>query len=411
MTSDNAAQKNSVRWLPFQCPSCFGLFRAKRNDAGEFGRCPGCEARLLIPELEKKEAAHKIKAQSKSSQSKRSYAVAGVSEEKNADEPSTDWDVNFKKRKRFAGDQSDKIDWEEEVGEASSKSIGLSWPFVISVLMLGVLLAVCGIHFIKSRAVTGRGQQDDFLQKAELMLSEQTARNESMTAAKEQEAEDARRLIEKFDDFNPMKVRQAIEGFLSSTTYEEKANFSRGGQTILPKIKDYYENEALQDEGFRSIDQSQIVYRGNYVSTFVRLDDFLDYPIVVEKVSEDLYLVDWESWVGYGEKKVSELILTRPTEPVFMRAVVSNENYYNYTFSDDAKWLSLKLSFRNQERSLWAYVDRDSDVGKSMKINEKLIDNSPLRIKIKYPENARANDQVIITEIFGDGWVDMTGVE
>ncbi|MDB4419226.1 hypothetical protein N9291_01340 [bacterium] len=409
MSTAADTQKSAIRWMPFQCPSCFGLFRAKREDAGELGRCPGCEARLLIPEPKKKSEKpllEKDDQQGSEPASKKNYAVAEVVEQSEEENVPNDWENKPRKRKRFSGAQSDKIDWEEAETSEGSKS-GVSWVMIISVIMIGALAVAGGVYFVKSKPSLGGGQVDDFVLQAESMVNENAARNESMTAAAAKEDDTARELVERFDAFDPGKIREVIQEFLSAPNIEAKSKFSRGGEELVEKMRDYYEEDVVPDEGFRSMDITKVVYRGNFISTFVRLDDFLDYPIVVERTSADNYLVDWESWVGYGEKKVDQLLLTKPTAPLLVRVVASKENYYNYSFSDDEKWLSLKLGFRNQERSLWAYVERASEAGKTFERYGANIKGRPLMIKIKYPSNARAKDQVIVTELICDGWLDM----
>ena len=32
------------RWIPFQCPSCHGVFRLRKSNVGRTGRCPMCGA-------------------------------------------------------------------------------------------------------------------------------------------------------------------------------------------------------------------------------------------------------------------------------------------------------------------------------------------------------------------------------
>jgi hypothetical protein len=44
---------SSNRWIPFQCPTCFGLFRIKKNQVGRIGRCPVCNAAVQLSESEK----------------------------------------------------------------------------------------------------------------------------------------------------------------------------------------------------------------------------------------------------------------------------------------------------------------------------------------------------------------------
>ena len=88
-----------------------------------------------------------------------------------------------------------------------------------------------------------------------------------------------------------------------------------------------------------------------------------------------------------------------------MRVILQRKNYYNFSFIDDKKWASFRLTFFKQERSLWAYVDRESEAGKKLLMNVKSGAERPALVKVKYPKNARADDQVIMSELITIGWM------
>ena len=405
MPEGSSISKVPVRWLPFQCPSCFGLFRAKREEAGELGRCPGCASRLLIPEPEvaSTSTASESSAPEKVTSETKSYAKAEVSEQ--AGESTVrddDWNEGpSRRRKRFAGEKAEILDWEE--GELTEKKTSIPWIFVISMVMLGGLFVAGGLRFLEN--AEGGADGVDVVAQTESMLSENNERQKEMVAGAEKEEDETRKMIESFDRFDSTQIRNAIKSFVSAKTVEEKLKFSRASEGIEQKMQHYYGGGDPEVEGFRSIDQTKVVYRGDFISTFVRLKDFLDYPVVVERLGEDDYRVDWESWVGYCEKKVVEMKALKPTKPILIRAVATNENYYNYSFSDDEKWISLKLAFHDEDHTLWAYAERDSKIGQALKVYRDEVESRPFIMRVKYPEKARANDQVIIDEIITDGWV------
>lgn len=404
MSEESSSTKSAARWLPFQCPSCFGLFRARRETVGELGRCPGCSARLLIPEPEAATSAAKEATEADSSgQEEKNFAKAEIVKTKVEEASNADWNQDQPRRKkRFLGVKSEIPDWED--GEMAKTKTTMPWAFVISMIMLGALLITGGMKFLQKPS-SGNVVGESLVAQANSMLSEENARLKEMSAGAAEEEDQVRKMIDSFDRFDPAKIKAAIQQFLSATTLEEKMKASRAIEGIEERMKNYYGAEDPKDEGFRSIDHTNLVYRGNFVSTSVRLNDFLDYPLVVERLGEDDYRVDWESWVGYCEKKAGELIVLKPTKPVLVRVITTHENYYNYSFSDDEKWISLKLAFRDEDRTLWGYAERDSNIGTALRVYRQEVQSRPLILRIKYPENSRANDQVIIHELISDGWV------
>lgn len=402
MSDKFAPLKAPARWLPFQCPSCFGLFRARRAEAGELGRCPGCATRLFIPEPEVSKPDTPEATEDMAKPERRDFAQAEIVEQTEVNASDAEWDKQTRKRRRFVGEKAESLDWEEE--ELSEKKTRISWVFVISMTMIGALLVAGGMKYLESsrnKDTTGGG----LVAQVDSMLNQNAAMQKEMEADAEDEASRTRAMIESFDRFDPTKIREAIKGFLAAGTIEEKLKTCRASDDLEAKMRNYYAGDAPQVEGFRSLDQTKVVYRGEFISTFVRLQDFLDYPIVVERLDDDDYRVDWESWVGYCEKKIGEMIALKPTKPVLIRVVATNEAYYNYSFSDDQKWRSLKLEFRNEDRTLWGYAARDSDVGKAFKVYNNEVQSRPFILRVRYPENGRANDQVIIDEVISDGWV------
>jgi hypothetical protein len=414
MSADPAPSSTPIRWMPFQCPSCFGLLRVTREEANSHGRCPSCSARLLVPSLDEVKMALQKKI-SQTDQEKStlqaspavaekepttaSYAKAEIVESSDEKGLQSDRDSSPRRQKRFVGQQADKLDWEENL---ESEIRPFPWLIAGRVVMLLVLFGGIGVYYLRNHTAS---PLDSGALGAPSILDIARAESRNLQAEALPPEEDLEvQLIEDFEEFDLDLVQKVIKGFLNAETVTERAKYVRFPDEVAPLMKKFYGGEEIEAKGFRSLDQSQISYRDNYLSSFVQMKDFTSSPIAIEK-DGDLYRVDWESWVGYGDLKVEEMIEQKPIEEVKIRVIFQRKNYYNFSFSDDKKWASFRLTFLNQERSLWAYVDRESEAGKELLMNTKSGSERPALVKVKYPENARADDQVILTEFISSGWI------
>ncbi|MEN8847533.1 MAG: hypothetical protein ABF377_05595 [Akkermansiaceae bacterium] len=408
-----STSSSSTAWMPFQCPACFGLFRVTREEANAQGSCPSCDARLLIPSLDEiKEILQREKTSFKQGPSEIESAPepARVEREESSAyaqaeivNTSEDSAPSRKKKKIFIGSQPEELDWEE--GQEQKSEEGIPWFLIGSVVLFLVLIVGVGAHFVRNTALSrGDGTATN------LPFDEEVAERKLESADADAEDDIAVKMIEKFERFDLEKVLAAVEGFMEADTVAERAGYSRFPKPVLSLMEEYYGGTSFEAEGFRKFDQLQISYRDNLLSSFVQTRDFSWVPIVVEKNGDD-YRVDWESWVGYSEMTIGELIEKKPTDPVKVRAVILRQSYFNYGFSDDKKWSSFRLSLHDEDRSLWAYIDRSDELSDRLDLMLKDGREVPAVFLIKYPKNARADDQVIIVEMVSTGWVEKRETE
>jgi len=414
MSADPVASSTPIRWMPFQCPSCFGLLRVTREEANSHGRCPSCAARLLIPSLEEvKVAFQKNTSQADQEESSlqnspalereapeaASYAKAEMVEPSDEKELEPGWNSSPRRKKHFVGQKDKTLDWEED---QETQSRPFPWLIAGSSVMFLVLLGGVGVFYLRSQTTSS---EDSVSSNVPSLLDVARAESRNLQAETLPPEEDmVVQSVEDFEQFDLEVVQKVIKGFLNAETVTERGKYVRFSEEVVPLMKKFYGGEDLEPEGFRSLDQSKIAYRDAYLSSFVQMKDFTNSPIAIERKG-DLYLVDWESWVGYGDLKVEEMIVQKPTEDVTMRVIFQRKNYYNFSFIDDKKWASFRLTFLKQERSLWAYVDRESEAGKKLLMNANLGAEQPGLVKVKYPKNARADDQVILTDFITSGWI------
>lgn len=166
------------------------------------------------------------------------------------------------------------------------------------------------------------------------------------------------------------EATQIIQKYNQTPSWQDRLRYVFEPESVRLLMEDFYETQngvdpvigALMEQGRFRIDGVEIVlltYRG------ARNDGKVE--IALRRASGDRLLIDWESFVGYGEKSFDELIGSRPTAPVLIRGLVNLDDYYNFEFSDSRKLISLKISSPDGTSFINAYCERDSEIGRWLK--------------------------------------------
>lgn len=134
-------------------------------------------------------------------------------------------------------------------------------------------------------------------------------------------------------------------------------------------------------------------------------------------------LLDWESWVVWGEKTWPEFKQERSQLPVLMRVLASESSYYNYEFNENWRWLAVKLHSPDRLQNVTGYVERKSILGIALAnligvpLPHKLPDGTPMpalklpgskslvTVRLAFPSNAQSDHCVKITDLLADRWM------
>lgn len=309
-----------------------------------------------------------------------------------------------RKRARVADAKGPSGDWEDE--DAGRRTHQGTWRFWLSGFFFLGLMVALGILYVVTREEPAPLAASDLA--AEKMLEEY--RELEMKESTKPEKDEAATIVAQYSEFEVEQIEASIEGFLTAASVEEKKRYVRDPARVSPLMDHYYSREDYAPEGFEMLIRSQISFRDEMCFLLVEAGNFLERPVAVERVvgeGGDEYFVDWESWVGYCEFDPEEMRSKRPTKPFVIRASVSVEDYYNYGFSDDTTWRSYGVEVGEEAYKFLGYVRRGADLDK--KLFEELQQSRGVRLmilKVAYPPQARAKDQVEILEVIShNGWV------
>ncbi|MDB4791533.1 hypothetical protein OAG57_01600 [Akkermansiaceae bacterium] len=393
---------SSNRWIPFQCPTCFGLFRIKKSQVGQTGRCPVCNAAVQSSESENLGVLNQ--AASSAIDNNNLLARVAVAQEMTSEQLRKAESGIRGRRRQYVGEEAGGMAWEEE--EASDN---VSWKVVVSIVLSAFVLLALSLVYYKNVGLNSsagstkpeinREQADSWLDEIEKADRNTKKIEEGETAAKD---------VDNFEKFDNAKVEKAIRNFVTAKSPAELKKYIRNSERVGPLLDRYYEKVDYEVEGFEALDMTQMRYNGDVVTMFVQKADFLSSPIAVERIvdgEEESYLIDWESWVGYCDYTPEQMRMEKPDKPFLMRVLVQPASYYNYEFSDDGKWRSLGLELKDSIYSFLGYVERDSEQDKRFRVMMKGGKVVACMVRVAYPTGSRSKDQVEILEIVGSGWL------
>lgn len=211
-------------------------------------------------------------------------------------------------------------------------------------------------------------------------------------------------------------LRDAVRRFVSSPTVDAMLPLVRDRERVEPKIRAYYH----ADNPWHPIEINNkfepgdhFTADGEFIIIQLVLANFDEIPISFERKG-DTFLVDWESFVGYGDLSWDDLTEKRPRQPVVMRVVIEKSlttDYFNGVFSDPEAHHCYLLRDLSSQHILSGYAATGSPADN--KIRQYLQRLPPpaekLRalavVRLRYPANADNPRQVEITEFLENGWV------
>lgn len=202
-----------------------------------------------------------------------------------------------------------------------------------------------------------------------------------------------------------------MEQYWKTEHWKERVPLVAHSERVAALMKDFYETQGGRDPepgGLVSkarylIDGTEILY---FSYTSNRPTGSLE--VAMLRGPDQKFLIDWESFTGYGEMSFQDFRMKRPTKPVTMRSYVRLFEYYNFEFSDSKKYLCIKLTSENGESSMYAYCERGTALGRWL--DRDLATTGPSGFKgytmlVSFPPNAQSNQCVILDRVVAPRWL------
>jgi len=192
--------------------------------------------------------------------------------------------------------------------------------------------------------------------------------------------------------------------FLEATRIEEILPLVRNPAVAEARMRRQYPTGKIAAPGMLEFNANSEISRNGTIRSLKIRTRAYDEKALAFGESQDGPKIDWESWVGWSEMPWEKFLASRPGEAMIFRVYLSPVDYFNFAFSDEAKWQSYRLESPDGAHSIYGYVERGSA------LSAKLLTPSDARatavmLALKFPESATSHNQVIIEKFIADGWV------
>lgn len=432
------ATKKKRTWAGYACPVCRFVFRVPNDHDGQGVICPACRYLLNIPERQESPqlgafapegpkplvTEPRERPEGKPIESR----PLGVSSVKPAFTPANSRDPEkpvfaAKKSSGSASRQSASLStgkkrvrrkhasaeaapsWERASSSSADQSGG-SMPWIVGGSVIGLAVVAIGAWL-----VMGTVDPDQRISKKETATSLPGAANgEYGTGSVELTPEEQKVQQEITESVNTgmdvmVEAEKVVKAFLNAETLSDVEALVRSPEVTVPRMKKWYATEKWIAPGAKEVGVGGgVTVKGVMASMVVRLNDYSTKHIAVERTPNG-YLVDWESWVGWSEVKWTDMFKEKPTELVEVRVTCFKDSYYNRLFDDDSKWLSVRMEYMQEDRSIYGYIDKNTTTLTSLLGDLNARGSLPATLKVRFPEGSIADNQVVIEEYLQNGWV------
>lgn len=230
-----------------------------------------------------------------------------------------------------------------------------------------------------------------------------------------------------------LEAAQALEAYCGVKDWHQRLPLIFHAETTDDRMRTYYEEANGADPERGEMVGATLISSGESKVILLRYK-CLAWPDALltayfHRAPSGRLLLDWEAWVGWSQLPLPTVKKTRTLIPTLMRVVASESSYYNYEFSDEARFLAVKLRSPDGLHSITGYVLRKSLLGIAIGnlIGVPLpspvpggLPLPPLRrpgtkaaitLRIAFPPTAQSDHCVMITEIVADRWLLFPGEE
>jgi hypothetical protein len=158
-------------------------------------------------------------------------------------------------------------------------------------------------------------------------------------------------------------LEDVLRRFLAEPTIEGKLPYVRSPEVTRNNMIEYFSRpDAVHDlklvEAPVGID---FIERDghDFVGIIVSLSDLSQRGAIFEEV-DGKWLLDWESFVGYGDMGWQAFLAEEPEYPVRMRVLLTPDDYFNFAYADPEKFACFGLRDPEGTKSCWAYCEKGS---------------------------------------------------
>lgn len=203
------------------------------------------------------------------------------------------------------------------------------------------------------------------------------------------------------------------EQYLSARTVDDLLPLIENSAELEPRVRAYYsEGEGvghlpLPEYSLAPVDRQLWVDAIKSVVISYETPGQVPRALALRQNPEGAWLIDWPSAAALSDMSLAAFKADRPTKPTFFRVLANRDDYYNHEFANDHEWLCLRLNDTTQDQPIFAYARRGTQLADQITSARlpRSPNQSPVMLRLRFPDRSRSNNQVEIVEFLGTGWI------
>ncbi len=205
-------------------------------------------------------------------------------------------------------------------------------------------------------------------------------------------------------------VREILQNFLDTTGVEERAQWVRHSDSVLPLMKDWYERhppERVEKFAFRSFSDGQF---GEIpvITTQIVTDDDKTLAFLLVRTPQGPR-IDWKMSVKYQPMDWDVFMRKRPSEPLPFSVRIRLSNIYKPPFADEQKFRAYEILLFPPVPDvpyLLGYARFGSETATNLEIALGFENTAAVILELRYPPDASDPKVVEITKLVRNTWID-----
>ncbi|MDB6074371.1 MAG: hypothetical protein JWO89_2011 [Verrucomicrobiaceae bacterium] len=216
------------------------------------------------------------------------------------------------------------------------------------------------------------------------------------------------RLAEPVASGRLMAASNVLQQFWHASTWTEKAAFVQGSKNVEPLLRLYYETQRNKDPISGALVRSELLrLKGRELLVLTYASDLPGKELQAFMVpgADGSYLLDWESYVGWGDLTFPEFGNQYPDTSQLMRVHARSDTNYQGEFANPNLYLNLELVSPDGLYRLHGYCEKNSPTGLALAGAVAGGVQTKLTLHLAYPEGGKSPETARITGLVADRWL------
>ncbi|MEM9480850.1 MAG: hypothetical protein AAGA58_14435 [Verrucomicrobiota bacterium] len=200
------------------------------------------------------------------------------------------------------------------------------------------------------------------------------------------------------------KTAELARRFMLTDTRGERLFLVRDAERVRPLMEQWEAENPFRKMNLGKILLSKVIEEDDsrFIVLALETDDG-GHHFVAGEAFDETVLLDWEFCVRYQPMSLEQFKRDKPQHPVPFRVKLKEGDYYNYEFSDNLVYQSVRLTYPGTDFLLHGFIDRTAPFANDL-ITEVLFDQPSFIVNLRYPKNAKSDNCVEITGVEHRSW-------